>query len=96
MHANKALMLALAAAGLAGSANAPLARSDGVFVPELALIDGAICRPPAANGLPLLWYTSIKAATSIGTRRKTSSIRAPVTDSITYSAQGSQWNRSSG
>ena len=54
MHANKAMMLALAAAGLAGSANAPFARSDNVFVPELAPIDGAMCRSPAANGLPLL------------------------------------------
>jgi tetratricopeptide (TPR) repeat protein len=47
MPARKALVLALAAAGLAGSASLPLAREGTVFVPELAFIDGVICRAPA-------------------------------------------------
>jgi tetratricopeptide (TPR) repeat protein len=54
MHARKTLLLALAAAGLAGSAAAPVARSSSVFVPELAVIDGALCRAPMARSLPLL------------------------------------------
>lgn len=47
---NKPLLLAFAAIVLAGSAPAPLAYSAGVFVPELASSDSAICRSPAAGG----------------------------------------------
>ena len=55
MHARKALLLALAAAGLAGNASAPSAQFANVFVPELAVIDGGLCRqPPGTNSMPLL------------------------------------------
>jgi tetratricopeptide (TPR) repeat protein len=54
MHTPKALLLALSAVGLAGSAAAPLAQSGNVFVPELAMIDGTLCRAPGAAGFPLV------------------------------------------
>src|SRR5687768_877274 len=54
MHYRKAIVLALAAAGLAGTAGAPQAQFANVFVPELALVDGAACRSPATAGLPLV------------------------------------------
>jgi tetratricopeptide (TPR) repeat protein len=55
MHARKALLLALAAAGLAGNAPAPSAQFANVFVPELAVIDGGVCRQPVGtNAMPLL------------------------------------------
>jgi tetratricopeptide (TPR) repeat protein len=55
MYSRKALLVALAAAGFAGSASAPSAQFASVFVPELALANGAFCRQPvASNGLPLL------------------------------------------
>jgi tetratricopeptide (TPR) repeat protein len=55
MHARKALLLALAAAGLAGTASAPSAQFASVFVPELALIEGGFCRQPTGtSGMPLL------------------------------------------
>ena len=50
----KTLVLALAAAGLGGAASAPQAQFANVFVPELALVDGALCRSPAAGGFPLV------------------------------------------
>jgi len=51
----KSLLVALATAELVGVASAPQAQSGSVFVPELALIDGAICRTPKVMGaLPLL------------------------------------------
>jgi tetratricopeptide (TPR) repeat protein len=55
MHAPKALVLALAAAGLAGSASFHGAQDSNVFVPEIAVIDGGVCRAPAAGSpYPLL------------------------------------------
>jgi hypothetical protein len=54
MPKHKTLLVALAAAGLAGSASAPHAQFANVFVPELAMIDGALCRMPLASGLPLV------------------------------------------
>ena len=54
MHTHRTLVLALAAGGLIGGASAPHAQYSNVFVPELALIDGALCRRPAAGGLPLM------------------------------------------
>lgn len=54
MTTRKTLLLALSAAGLAGSTAVPLAQSVNVFVPELAAIDGALCRAPRAGGLALL------------------------------------------
>lgn len=54
MFSRKTLVLALAAAGLAGTAAAPQAQFANVFVPELAAVDGALCRTPGAGGLPLV------------------------------------------
>jgi len=54
MNARKSLLLALTAAGFAGSASAPSAQFASVFVPELALIDGALCRQPGLTGAPAL------------------------------------------
>src|SRR5687768_16022389 len=54
MPSRKTLVLAVAAAVMAGTAAAPQAQFANVFVPELALTDGALCRSPAAGGLPLL------------------------------------------
>jgi tetratricopeptide (TPR) repeat protein len=54
MVKHKTLFVALGAAGLASSAPAPLAQSADVFIPELATIDGALCRAPGAGGFPLL------------------------------------------
>jgi len=68
MHTPKTLLLALAAVGFAGSASAPLAQYSNVFVPELALIDGALCRPPGAGGLPLV---RLAQATQDAPRKKT-------------------------
>src|SRR5690242_17384202 len=52
MQTPKSLLLALAAAGLAGSASAPSAEFANVFVPELAAADGALCRKPGLTGSP--------------------------------------------
>ena len=50
----KPIVAALAAAGLMAGAALPDARSDNVFVPELAAIDGIPCRlPQAGNGMLL-------------------------------------------
>jgi tetratricopeptide (TPR) repeat protein len=54
MPIRKTLLLALAGAGLAGSASAPHAQFANVFVPELAMLDGAMCRQPGAAGFPLV------------------------------------------
>jgi hypothetical protein len=54
MQKRKALAIALAAAGLAGAAAIPLADSGEVFVPELAVMDGALCTPPNASGFALV------------------------------------------
>jgi tetratricopeptide (TPR) repeat protein len=55
MHTHKTLLLALAAAGLTGSASAPHAQFANVFVPELAMIDGTICSAPGVtDGFPLV------------------------------------------
>jgi tetratricopeptide (TPR) repeat protein len=50
MHTPKSLLLALAAAGFAGSASAPSAEFSSVFVPELAATDGMLCRKPGFTG----------------------------------------------
>jgi tetratricopeptide (TPR) repeat protein len=50
----KPIFAALAAAGLVSAAALPDARSDNVFVPELAVIDGTICRLPQAGNRLLL------------------------------------------
>jgi tetratricopeptide (TPR) repeat protein len=48
------IFAALAAAGVISGATLPEAQSDNVFVPELAVIDGAICRLPQAGNRLLL------------------------------------------
>jgi len=56
MQARKPLYAALLAAGIAGSEGVPEAQST-VFVPELAMLDGALCVAPAARAAvpPLLF-----------------------------------------
>ncbi len=89
MHTPKTLLLALAAVGFAGSASAPLAQYSNVFVPELALIDGALCRPPGAGGLPLV---RLAQATQDAPRKKTGiSPAAPTAaKSVPLSAPGDE------
>src|SRR5438552_3982169 len=53
MRYRKTLILCLATAGLAGWATAPQAQFANVFVPDLAVIDGALYRLPALAGMPL-------------------------------------------
>jgi tetratricopeptide (TPR) repeat protein len=67
MHSRKTLLLALSVAGLTGPAAMPLAQSTTVFVPELALIDGALCRAAGAAGFPLV---RLAQATQDGPRKK--------------------------
>jgi tetratricopeptide (TPR) repeat protein len=72
----KPIFAALAAAGLIAAAVLPDARSDSVFVPELAVIDGAICRLPQAGNRLLL---RLAQAGTVQTPRKTGiSPAAPV------------------
>lgn len=52
MRYPRIIVLAFAAAGLGSTASQ--AQFANVFVPELAAIDGALCRSPAAGRLPLL------------------------------------------
>jgi tetratricopeptide (TPR) repeat protein len=54
MHKTRTLLIAIAAAGLAGTASAPHGQFANVFVPELATIDGAICSAPRSAGYPLV------------------------------------------
>ncbi|MGZ8154809.1 MAG: tetratricopeptide repeat protein [Burkholderiales bacterium] len=53
MHRQKILLNALVAAGLV-SAAAAHAQFANVFVPELAVMDNALCRAPSAAGYPLV------------------------------------------
>jgi len=72
----KPIFAALAAAGLIAGAALPDARSDNVFVPELAVIDGAVCRLPQAGNRLLL---RLAQANTEGTPRKSGiSPAAPV------------------
>ncbi|HYC45233.1 MAG TPA: hypothetical protein VED01_07065 [Burkholderiales bacterium] len=54
MHMKKALVLAVAAGVFGGSASAPQAQFATVFVPELAAVDGSLCRAPGTAGFPLV------------------------------------------
>jgi len=62
------ILAALAAAGLIAGASLPDARSDNVFVPELAAIDGVNCRVPQAGNRMLL---RLAQASTDGALRKT-------------------------
>jgi hypothetical protein len=50
MPKRKPLLLALLAAGLLTGEGLTEAQSDDVFVPELAVLDGAVCGRPALLG----------------------------------------------
>ncbi|HET7158413.1 MAG TPA: hypothetical protein VFI62_05425 [Burkholderiales bacterium] len=84
MRTRKTLLMALSVAGLAGSAAIPLAQSTTVFVPELALIDGALCRAPGAAGFPLVRL----AQATQDTPRKKSEI-SPAAPAAAQAASGS-------
>ena len=64
----KPILAALATAGLIAGASLPDARSDNVFVPELAAIDGVNCRVPQAGNRMLL---RLAQASRDGALRKT-------------------------
>ena len=64
----KPILAALATAGLIAGASLPDARSDNVFVPELAAIDGVNCRVPQAGNRMLL---RLAQASTDGALRKT-------------------------
>jgi len=64
----KPIIAALATAGLIAGASLPDARSDNVFVPELAAIDGINCRVPQAGNALLL---RLAQASTDGALRKT-------------------------
>ncbi len=53
MTPHKPLFLAMAAAGIVAAVSLPAARSESVFVPELALADGSVCLTPKGRS-PLL------------------------------------------
>jgi len=69
MNARKSLVLALAAACFAGSASAPSAQFASVFVPELAVIDGAMCRQPGIAATPGM--LRLAQAVPVSARKKT-------------------------
>ena len=68
MTPRKPLFLAMAAVGAVAAVALPVARSETVFVPELALIDGAVCRMPQGRS-PLL--LRLAQAASTGSTKKT-------------------------
>jgi len=84
MHTPKTLLLALSAVGLAGSTAIPLAQSGTVFVPELAMIDGTLCRAPGAAGFPLV---RLAQATPAESRKKTEI--SPAAPAAAQAASGS-------
>lgn len=65
MFPRKPLFLALAAAGLAAAAALPVAQSETVFVPELALVDGALCRIPQGRSPALVRLAAAKPKTEV-------------------------------
>ena len=52
MPKRKPLLLAFAAAGFLSGFDLREASSGEVFVPELAVVDGALCRMPAGRSSP--------------------------------------------
>jgi tetratricopeptide (TPR) repeat protein len=69
MQARKPLYAALLAAGIAGSDGLPEAQST-VFVPELAMLDGAVCVAPAARALAPPLLLAQAAATEVSPAAK--------------------------
>ena len=68
MKTPKSLLLALAAAGFAGSASAPSAEFANVFVPELATAD-TLCRKPGLTGSPA--FLRLAQATQASPQKRT-------------------------
>ena len=67
MFKRKPLLLAMAAAGLLAGEGLPEAYSEDVFVPELAVLDGALCRGPAPQaGRQLLLLLAQTKQTEVG------------------------------
>lgn len=75
MTPHKPLFLALAAAGLVAGLTVPVAQSESVFVPELALLDGAVCQTPRA--LSPLMVRLAQATTQTPTKKTEISPAAP-------------------
>ena len=75
MTPHKPLWLAMAAAGVVAGVSLPVAQSETVFVPELAVIDGAACLTPQARN-PLLTRLA-QAASQSGDKKTEISPAAP-------------------
>jgi tetratricopeptide (TPR) repeat protein len=76
----KPLIVAMAAAGLLAGEGLPEAQSNDVFVPELAVLDGALCGSPVAQGTrpPLLLLAQAKQ-TEVGPAGRAAAAAAPAT-----------------
>ena len=79
MQGRKALYAALLAAGIAGSDGLPEAQSR-VFVPELAMLDGALCVAPAArtSAPPLLLAQAAATEVSPAAKAAAHTAKPPV------------------
>ena len=75
MTPRKPLWLAMAAAGVVAGVSLPVAQSESVFVPELAIIDGAACVMPQARR-PLAMRLAQASSTS-GAKKTEISPAAP-------------------
>jgi tetratricopeptide (TPR) repeat protein len=76
----KPLIVAMAAAGLLAGEGLPEAQSNDVFVPELAVLDGALCGSPVPQGArpPLLQLAQAKQ-TEVSPAGRAAAAAAPAT-----------------
>jgi tetratricopeptide (TPR) repeat protein len=79
MTPRKPIVLALAAAGLLAGEGLHEAQSNDVFVPELAVLDGALCAAPRAQpGRPLPLLLAQAKKTEVGPAGAAAAAAAPV------------------